>query len=705
MKSKPSDSSLALKMLPFGVVVLAEPDVSPAEMRRDLENIKALDFNTIVLYPSVSRWEGSPPGQIAFGAIDRIMDWCAELGLKVVLELQGQVMQDADAPEMFGYCQPPNYRESGFHDPKKRALLEGYLREVAGHFRGHPALLAYDLFNEIGINSRTPETIRAFTRFLERQYHGDIQELNRAWATYFANFAAIAEIPPDYRVWSWSSVVAERDWLRFRSLDFAEQIEEWRGIIREIDPETPLFVDVLGCEVLTNRCEDYFGVSDWDIVGETDVLGLSCYANMIAPDWWNKDAWLWPQFWRHARSVAGEKQVIISELMTSNRSMYPLEKSTMTDELGLWSYQAVFHGIQGMIYWKYRPFLRGRQVAGRGITDFEGNPNDAAREAAEVARFCGQHEARLMVSRPDDGGCVILHDPEAERLYAALGVGSSDGSPSSFYTDAHRGWFHAFWSRGISPSYTIPEMLIEGRMDSIRVLVIPALAGVSESLVDALCQFVRNGGILVAEGRFGLVDENGTLRRCAPGAGLVPETGIAEENFSSRFRDSIAFGGEDVVFEDDYFQNLALSGGVACLRRTEGGSPALVRAELGGGLYFHIPFLLGARISRGLGQPERDYFDLLFSEIAGSLSPALEVVGKDSLVDVSVLLDESGCPWLAGFCNFDKVSASVVFRDACHLLPLSKSGGIQIERESSGLVTVTLPPRFAGALPLGRSKE
>jgi hypothetical protein len=685
-----------LPLLPFGAVVLAEPGVPPEEMLEDLKTIKSMHFNTIVLYPSVSRWEGNPPGTTAFGAIDQIMDWCADLGLRVILELQGQVMQDADAPECFGYAQAPSYRENGLHDPLKEELLRKYLIEVAEHFRGHPALLAYDLFNEIGNESRSPGTIRAFVEFLKNQY-GEIGALNSAWATYFADFEAITRIPPDFRVWTWSSVLAERDWLRFRSKDFAIKIAEWRAIIRQVDPDTPLFVDVLGSDVLHCRTGGYFGVSDWDVVGQSDVLGLSCYANMLAPDWWNRDAWLWPQFWRHALGVAGGKQTIISELMTPNRSLFPVERSSMTDELGLWSYQAIFHGIQGIIYWKHRPFRRGRQVAGRGLTDFAGRPNSFGEQAEAVARFVATHEKALSGSVPDHGCCAILFDPEVERLFSAIGVGSITNE-SSFYTDQHRGWFRAFWSQGIAPTYLTAETIASSVPESIRVLAAPCLAAASESLLQVLQAFVKRGGMLVTDARFATISEEGILFPHAPGGGFHEFSGFEETGFSARFSDEIAVPGAVLKFEDDYFQELAVGDGCSVIQTTQGGKIAALERKAGAGSHLHLTFLLGQKVeSAESSTAALALFGSLCERIRPVLSSEVETIRKGPRTDVSTLLDESGEPWLIGITNYSHKSDSIELRLPRRNGVLRSAAREDVAVKMGEIIRVTIPARTAEA--------
>ncbi|MBC2601587.1 beta-galactosidase [Puniceicoccus vermicola] len=700
----PPDSAidhLALKSIPFGVVLLAERGVSLIETRNDLENIAALGFNTVVLYPSVSRWDADIPGDLAFDTIDSILDVCAELNLQVILELQGQVMQDADAPESSGYAQASNYRENGFHQPAKEVLLATYLRAVAAHFRGHPALLAYDLFNEVGNHSRSPETIQAFTEYLAGQYDGNIQALNHAWATYFPDFESITRVPPNYRVWSWSSVVAERDWQRFRSADFATQIRRWRVIIREVDPDTPLFVDVLGSDVLHNRTDDYFGVSDWDISETTDILGLSCYANMLGPRWWESDAWQWPQFWRHAISVADGKQTMISELMTANRSLFPTEGSSMTDEIGLWSYQAVFHGIQGMIYWKYRPFRRGRQVSGRGLTDFDGTPNRHAHQASKVAKFVVENAVSLAESHPDTAGCAIVFDPDMERLFSAIGEGEATVPPKPFYTDTHRGWFQAFWKSGIAPCYLTPARIAaQGIPAAIRVLVVPCLPGITTEFAESIRDFVQRGGTLVTESRFGLLDIDGNLQPHAPGFGLQEITGFEERGFHCRGEHRIPLPESELVLQGDYFQEIDCPADTEILVATESNHPALVQRSASTGQCLHVPFLLGHKVERGESHSQAlTYFNVLLERLRPHLTPSVVVREKSPLLDISVLLRANGTPWLIGLTNFDHATGTVTLR-----LPkgteLAENTPFDNLTKEGRTITVTLPKRSAHAVKL-----
>jgi hypothetical protein len=407
-------SRLRLGLLPHGTVYLVSPEHDAATRRRDLEGIQALGFNTVVLWPPVSRWDAAEAGALGFDSIDHVMDACAELGLKVIIELQGQDDNHGPIPEYLPFAHEwPNIN----HPLIREATLE-FMRAVARHYRGHPALIGYCTFNEVHYTEADTWSLAEFVRFVTLQYAGDIRALNAAWATFHRRFDEIPRHGTNFRRRIWSSGLMQRDWFRFQQHNFKERLREWAAAIRSEDPNVAIFADILGCDTMHNRCQ--FGSNDWLTAGEGDVHGLSCYANMLGGDFRQRDAFSWAQFWRQQISAARGKQTIISELMTHNRTMFPSEGSSMTDELGLWSHQALFNGILGIIYWKYRPFIRGLQVAGRGLTDYSGNPTALGRQAQRAAAFSARHAGLLAQSAPDHGGAAILHDHDAQDLYTSI---------------------------------------------------------------------------------------------------------------------------------------------------------------------------------------------------------------------------------------------------------------------------------------------
>jgi len=648
---------LPLGCIPYGTVYLVDPELSPDEQRRDLETIRNLNFNTVVLWPAVSRWDGDPPGELAFDSVDHVMDWCAKLGLKAILELQGQNCSFQEAPERIDLpagTPRPNPRDIPINDPLYKRQTRHYFHAVAEHFRGHPALLAYDIFNEVGNISRDEATIDEFVAFLRKQYGGDVGAMNHAWGAFFADFEGVSRVPPNFGAWRWSTCVAERDWQRFRTHNFADRLAEWASWIREVDADVVILADVLGVDTMHNRASDYYGVTDRQVADRVDVLGLSCYGNLLGKRWWECDSWRWAQWWRSARSAAGGKQAMISEMMTQNRTMFPGEASSMTDQLRLWSYQAMFHGIQGLIYWKFRPFRRGLQVAGRGLTDFAARPNHFGHEAAEVAAFVARHADRLGGARPDPAGCAILYDANTQHVYQALQPRLSD-----FYTDAISGIFRGFWRRGVSPVFLQPDDMQQGGPDWLRVLAVPCNVSVSQATADALGEFVRRGGVLITESRFGLLDEDGRLWPHVPGGGLAELLGFEERNFAARMCDLVDLGrGTQLVFENDFFQELAPADDARVLLHTAAGKAALLTRQIGQGRAIHAAMQLGQLIHQG--RPGAlAVFDRAFKQAASALSPAVAVLEKPERTDVSVLLGADSRPMLVGVTNYETEPASV----------------------------------------------
>ena len=589
-------------------------------------------------------------------------------------------------PSCDGPIWPPR-----INHPRRLKRTLDYIGAVATHFKGHPALLAYNTFNEIGNESFDSYTIAEFIAFVRNQYSDDIRKLNHAWGCFFDTFERIAEQAPRWGRWRWTSPLAQRDWLRFRGQNFVDRMDDWAAAIREVDADVVIFADILGADTMHNRAGGRFGVNDWQVAEHVDVLGLSCYDNMLSKKWWEVDSWRWAQWWRSTHSAAGGKQTMISEMMTQNRTMFPGEASSMTDQIRLWSYQAIFHGVKGLIYWKYRPFRRGLHVAGRGLTDFNAEPNQFGKQAAEVAAFTARHADPLAGAVPDCAGCAILHDHNTQDIDTALQQRDPD-----FYTDAHAGIFRGFWSCGVSPLYVRTEDIRDGVPEWVKVLAIPCNIAVSQQTADALADFVRRGGRLFTEGRFALLNEDATLWNHVPGGGLADVFGVEECNFTARFCDTLPIGSHALTFENDYFQTLKLADDVKVHCRTITDTPAAAARKVGDGLYVHTPFLLGAKIHQQT-PGALETFEAIMTLLRPALTPAVEVVAKNRLTDVSILLADDGAPLLAGITNYEDGPATVCLNWPHAPKAIEGDDSARAER-SDGQLEIKVSARSAAAV-------
>ena len=132
----------------------------------------------------MSRWDAPDGVSVAFDSLDRVMDTCDRLGLRVILELEGQNPAFQFGPDFrFDLDQvtvTDRYKHwLNYYHPAVDAAIVEYCRQVAAHFKDHPALWGYDLFNEVNFHSADRYTIAAFRQWLRQKYR-DTRTLNRA---------------------------------------------------------------------------------------------------------------------------------------------------------------------------------------------------------------------------------------------------------------------------------------------------------------------------------------------------------------------------------------------------------------------------------------------------------------------------------------------------------------------------------------------
>ncbi len=244
------------------------------------------------------------PGKYDWRDYDRMMDLAAQNGIKVVIaELV------TAAPEWM-FHKYPNARylasdgtvlnssiggssaTGGFpglclDNPEVRAAAEKFLVALVEHYRNHPALLGYDLWNENSYNGGNPRKMYCYCDATKRKlrewlrgHYGTVEQVARTWNRY--SYSSLDDIEPPYNFAGYSDSL---DWLQFR-IDDAFELFHWRTeLFRKHDPNHLVIAHgVAGTlESLPSSAHN-----EWRSAADVDVWGFTFVASRKGDEPWKQ---------------------------------------------------------------------------------------------------------------------------------------------------------------------------------------------------------------------------------------------------------------------------------------------------------------------------------------------------------------------------------------------------------------------------------
>ncbi len=271
-------------MFPLGTVYLLEPDRPDPELVRDLQAIADTGLRRVVFWPAVRRADDGSLDAESFRQADLALDSCARLGMDAILELIGQhasaeylpdfLIDDAEMIAVGRDVEKAIDHWPNLCHPRVQDSIRKYFEDVVPHYRGHPALFGWDIFNETHFRSYDPYTEREFRRWLEGKY-GDTASLNRSWGRHYRRFEEVRLANLSFSSSLWSSLQPVLDLHRFFAEIIASWCERWASWVRALDPDHAVIVDNAHSLTLkdpTERCDD-----DWRTARSADLFGLSLY--------------------------------------------------------------------------------------------------------------------------------------------------------------------------------------------------------------------------------------------------------------------------------------------------------------------------------------------------------------------------------------------------------------------------------------------
>ena len=549
----------------FGSQYYRAPTPEPECWEEDFARMKELGFNQTKFFVQW-RWSHRAPDRFYFDDLDALMDLAHHSGIGVTLNTLTdmsplwlfEAYPDAKQISATGQVIEPytvSHRAIGGHPgpcynhPGALADRQRFLAEVIDHFRDHPALAMWDMWNEPeqSFQARTPDLntltcycshCRAgFARWLEAKY-GDLDRLNAVWGRCYEAWGQV-ELP-----YTGGAITDFVDWREFH-LDTMTSEARWRlELARERDPNHPVYLHVVPNTMTV--FSSITGVDDFALARDCDVFAASMNAN--------------PTTITQVVS-AGQGRVCYNVESHVNFGSIGMHQRFLglSELLADWLPQ-IGLGIKGFMFWQFRSEVLGAESPAWGVVKLDGSDRPVTRAVREFGRTVAPHAEVLNQAFPAPAEICIWKSRKNEAFHFA-----TNGSLASLI-DSVEGYSNALYWSSHRYRFISDDMLASGDLAGLRFLIMPSCYYLTEPEVQALGTWVSAGGTLLCEAHLGAYNgTSGRHSRIVPGYGLSAAWGIRETDSTSsyhlRLTETQAFAGSVPEDVQKALRDSGLSGG------------------------------------------------------------------------------------------------------------------------------------------------
>jgi beta-galactosidase len=198
-------------------------------------------------------------------------------------------------------------------------------------------------------------------------------------------------------------------------------------------------------------------------------------------------------------------------------------RSPQPGELRKICYQQLAHGADGQIWFRWRTCTVGREQYWHGLLGHDGEPNRRYHEAAQVAKEYRQL-APLLAGTTPHPDAAIIYDYDS---HWALQI--QKGYPEASHQEAIKRYYNALFRAGVNVDIVRPG----DDFANYKLVLAPHLHIISDEVANQLVEYVRAGGVLLADCRTGIKDETNLIPSRTPLGLLSLALGIKIEEYES----------------------------------------------------------------------------------------------------------------------------------------------------------------------------
>jgi beta-galactosidase len=463
------------------------------------------------------------PGRLDFAWLDRAIDTLAAQGIRVVLGTPTAAPPAwlvRQHPEVLRVKADGRRVQYGFRrsvclaSPVYREHTARVVRAMAGHYRDHPAVAGWQIDNEFGCHNSArcycEVCQKAFRSWLQDRY-GSLEALNEAWGTVFWShtYRDWEEIPLPFADVEQPNPGQALDFRRFASDANVSYQRLQVEILRQICPSHFVTHNLMG--------EQFQELNYFDLARDLDFVSWDNYPDFhragpaqLAFSHTRMRGWKGTSFWVMEQESGPPGNTLIAP-------------TPRPGEIRLWSYQAIAHGADAIVYFRWRTCQFGAEEYWHGILDHHGKPGRRYDEVQKMGREL-QRVGSQIVGSEIRAQVALIFDWDS-----AFAFQIQPNNARFDYIEHLQRYYTALHRRNV-PVDVIPW---SADLRHYKLVLAPAFYVLPAEAADHLRRHVEKGGIVLFDVRTGAKDpSNRAVGVSLPG--LVAELcGVTVDEYDS----------------------------------------------------------------------------------------------------------------------------------------------------------------------------
>ncbi|GCF11220.1 beta-galactosidase [Dictyobacter arantiisoli] len=444
--------------------------------------------------------------------------------------------------------------------PHYRAFAVDMARRLAERYHQHPALALWHISNEYAGACYCDHCASVFRDWLKTRY-SSLEDLNQHWWTAFWShtYTSWDQIEPPYQNGEQAVHGLTLDYKRFQSEMMLECFKAERAAIRTFSQDIPITTNMMG----TYPVLDYRA---W--AKELDVISWDNYPQVNAAP---SDIAFTHDL---NRGLRDGQPFLLMEQTPSSQNWQAVNALKRPGILRLWSYQAIAHGSDSVMYFQWRRGRGGCEKLHGAIIEHSGSSD--TRVFREVSTLGGELAALQdrTLGAVTDARIGLLFDWENRwALEGAIGP-----VRDKRYAETVRQHYAALWQQHVP----VDIIFSDSDLSRYQIVIAPMLYMLKPGVAERIAAFVEQGGTFITTYMSGMVDQHDLAFENGYPGPLRKVLGIWNEEIDALYPDQY----NQIVMSDG-------SGSYPCnhlcaLVRNEGAS---VLATYGSDFYANTPAL------------------------------------------------------------------------------------------------------------------